>query len=341
MKMAWMLKAAASALALSPTVAVAQARGAAVAPLNYKSRVLANGLKVYSIRDPKSANVSVQVWYEVGSRDDPRGRSGFAHLFEHMMFKASRNLAPEQFDRLTEDVGGFNNASTNDDYTNYYEVVPANHLQRLLWAEADRMRSLVIEPGFFNSERDVVKEELRSRVLAQPYGKLFYLYFPQISYDVDPYARPGIGSIEDLDAATIEDVRAFHATYYRPDNAVLVVSGNFDQAQFDQWVDGYFGGIAVEDHRLRQGGGLAVHRLTLAKSVRQQLVLGFGQFRCADRLVAQPRDFLAKRGLAGLGALAPAEDRIDGEIAASLLRIEERARLAGELVAVDQRLVEP
>ena len=146
------------------------------------------------------------------------------------MFKASRNLVPEQFDRLTEDVGGFNNASTNDDYTNYYEVVPANHLQRLLWAEAERMGSLVVEPGFFASERDVVKEELRSRVLAAPYGRLFYLYLPQISYDVHPYARPGIGSIEDLDAATIDDVRAFHATYYRPDNAVLVVAGNFDQA---------------------------------------------------------------------------------------------------------------
>ena len=157
-------------------------------PIHYTSRTLANGLRVYAVRDPASSNVSVQVWYDVGSRDDPRGRSGFAHLFEHMMFKASRNLVPEQFDRLTEDVGGFNNASTNDDYTNYYEVVPANHLERLLWAEAERMGSLVVEPGFFASERDVVKEEYRSRVLAAPYGRMFYLYFPQISYDVLPYA---------------------------------------------------------------------------------------------------------------------------------------------------------
>ena len=230
-------------LAFCPATALAQPPIAAVAPIAYQSRTLANGLRVYSIRDTSSSNVSVQVWYDVGSKDDPRGRSGFAHLFEHMMFKATRNLVPEQFDRLTEDVGGFNNASTTDDYTNYYEVVPANHLQRLLWAEAERMSSLVIEPGFFASERDVVKEELRSRVLAQPYGRLFYLYLPQISYDVHPYARPGIGSIEDLDAATIEDVRAFHATYYRPDNAVLVVAGNFDQAQFDRWVDLYFAPI--------------------------------------------------------------------------------------------------
>ncbi len=240
-----------------------------VPAISYQSRTLANGLRVYSIRDPNSANVSVQVWYDVGSKDDPRGRSGFAHLFEHLMFKSTRNLVPEQFDRLTEDVGGFNNASTNDDYTNYYEVVPANHLERLLWAEAERMRSLVIEPGFFASERDVVKEELRSRVLAAPYGRLFYLYLPQISYEVHPYARPGIGSIEDLDAATIDDVRAFHATYYRPDNAVLVVAGNFDQARFDRWVDTYFGPIerpttriprvtAVEPER-RQARSYTVH----------------------------------------------------------------------------------
>ncbi len=236
----WMLRAAAAALAVVPVGAASAAGPAAIAPLSYQTRTLPNGLRVYAIQDPKSANVSVQVWYDVGSRDDPRGRSGFAHLFEHLMFKSTRNLAPEQFDRLTEDVGGFNNASTNDDYTNYYEVVPANHLQRLLWAEADRMRSLVIEPGFFSSERDVVKEELRSRVLAAPYGKLFYLYLPQISYDLHPYARPGIGSIADLDAATIDDVRAFHATYYRPDNAVLLVSGRFDQADLDRWVDEYF-----------------------------------------------------------------------------------------------------
>lgn len=234
-----------STSALAQTAAPAAPAGSAVVPpLNYQTRTLPNGLRVYAIRDPNSANVSVQVWYDVGSRDDPRGRSGFAHLFEHLMFKATRNMVPEQFDRLTEDVGGYNNASTNDDYTNYFEVVPANHLQRLLWAEAERMGSLAVQPDFFNSERDVVKEELRSRVLAAPYGKLFYLYLPMISYDVHPYARPGIGSIEDLDAATIDDVRAFHATYYRPDNAVLVVAGNFDQAQFDQWVDQYFAPIA-------------------------------------------------------------------------------------------------
>lgn len=216
----------------------------AVAPLAYTERTLPNGLRVYAIRDTSTANVSVQVWYDVGSKDDPAGRSGFAHMFEHLMFKGTRNLVDEQMDRLTEDVGGYNNASTAADYTNYYEVVPANHLERLLFAEADRMASLVVDAKVFASERDVVKEELRSRVLASPYGKLFYVYFPNISYAVHPYARPGIGSIADLDAATIDDIRAFHATYYRPDNAVLVVAGNFDPAQLDEWVDKYFAKIA-------------------------------------------------------------------------------------------------
>ncbi len=223
------------------------AASASVKPIAYTARTLANGLRVYAVRDTSTATVSVQVWYNVGSKDDPKGRSGFAHMFEHLMFKATRNLVPEQFDRLTEDVGGFNNASTNDDYTNYYETVPANHLQRLLFAEADRMATLVVEPKNFASERDVVKEELRLRVLAQPYGKLFSLYFPEISYTTHPYARPGIGSIEELEAASIDDVRAFHATYYRPDNAVLVVAGNFDPAKLDAWVDQYFAGIKKPD----------------------------------------------------------------------------------------------
>jgi zinc protease len=216
-----------------------------VEPLKFSERTLANGLKVYAMPDPNTANVSVQVWYDVGSKDDPEGRSGFAHLFEHIMFKATKNMPPETLDRLTEDVGGFNNASTYDDFTNYYEVVPANHLERLLWAEADRMGSLVVDEAIFKSERDVVKEEYRQRILASPYGKLFGLYLAQTNFTVHPYGRPGIGSIENLDAATVADVKAFHATYYRPDNAVLVVAGNFDQAQLDKWIDQYFAPIAT------------------------------------------------------------------------------------------------
>ena len=257
-------KAALVALALSTTALspLAQAQtgtkpaattaGVAVPPIVYRERTLANGMKVYASRDTSTPNVTVQVWYGVGSKDDPEGRSGFAHLFEHLMFKSTRNLPNEAFDRLTEDVGGFNNASTYDDFTNYYEVVPANHLQRLLWAESERLGSLVIDDAVFKSERDVVKEELRQRVLANPYGRFFNLYITQASFAQHPYKRPGIGSIEELDAATVDDVRAFHAAYYRPDNAALIVVGNFDEAQLDAWIDQYFAPLKTPAGTIKQ-----------------------------------------------------------------------------------------
>ena len=234
----------------APLVFSTAAAAAEVPPIPFKSRTLPNGLKVFWSTDRATPNVTLQVWYGVGSKDDPEGRSGFAHLFEHLMFKSTRNLPSEQFDRMTEDVGGFNNASTADDFTDYYQVVPANHLERLLWAEADRMSTLVIDEATFKSERDVVKEELRQRVLASPYGRLMALYLPQASYTTHPYKRPGIGSIEELDAATVDDVRAFHRTYYRPDNAALIVVGNFDEATFAAWVDRYFGPLKNPDQPL-------------------------------------------------------------------------------------------
>ena len=212
-----------------------------VPPIAFKSRTLPNGLRVLTSLDRTTPNVTVQVWYGVGSKDDPSGRSGFAHLFEHMMFKATRDYPAESMDRFTEDVGGMNNASTYDDFTNYYEVIPANHLERLIWVEGERMGSLVVDETNFKSERDVVKEELRQRVLANPYGRLFALYLPEATYKVHPYHRPGIGSIEQLDASTIDDVRAFHNEYYRPDNAALIVVGNFDEAELNAWIDKYLG----------------------------------------------------------------------------------------------------
>ena len=236
--------------ALAPVVIARPAAAAEVPPIKFTQRTLPNGLKVFASVDRSTPNVSVQVWYGVGSKDDPQGRSGFAHLFEHLMFKATRNMPAETFDRMTEDVGGFNNASTADDFTDYYQVVPANHLERLIWAEADRMSTLVVDEAGFKSERDVVKEELRQRVLASPYGRLMALYLPQASYTVHPYKRPGIGSIEELDAATVDDVRAFHRTYYRPDNAALVVVGNFDEAQLNAWVDKYFAPLRKPDQPL-------------------------------------------------------------------------------------------
>ncbi len=211
-----------------------------VPPLAFQQRTLANGLTVITLEDHSSPTVSVQVWYRVGGKDDPAGRSGFAHLFEHMMFKRTKNLAAEQFDRMTEDVGGMNNAGTGDDYTQYYEVVPSNHLERLLWAEAERMANLDVDDATFRSERAVVQEEYRQRVLANPYGRFHESFAPR-SYAVHPYRRGTIGDIAQLDAASLDDVRAFHRTFYRPDNAVLIVTGDFEQKELDAWIDRYFG----------------------------------------------------------------------------------------------------
>jgi zinc protease len=214
-----------------------------IVPVVFAERVLPNGLQVISVRSESSPTVSVHVWYHVGSKDDPTGRSGFAHLFEHLMFKSTRYLKSEQFDRLTEDVGGSNNAFTSDDVTAYHEVVPSNHLETLLWAEAERLSNLNVDEANFVSERAVVKEEYRQRVLATPYGR-FYNALEPAAYLSHPYKRPGIGSIADLEAASLADVAAFHRNYYRPDNATLVVAGDFDQKQLDAWVDKYFSPIA-------------------------------------------------------------------------------------------------
>ncbi|HEX3918621.1 MAG TPA: pitrilysin family protein [Caulobacteraceae bacterium] len=212
-----------------------------VPPINFHERVLANGLRVITSLDRTTPNVTVQVWYGVGAKNDPPGRSGFAHMFEHMMFKATRDMPAEYMDRLTEDVGGMNNAFTQDDTTAFYEVIPAADLQRLIWAESERMSALVVDRANFDSERQVVEEELRQRVLASPYGRLFYTLLPQDSFAVHPYHRSPIGSIEDLDAASLDDLQNFHATFYRPDDATLVIVGNYDPAQLDAWVDKYFG----------------------------------------------------------------------------------------------------
>jgi len=223
----------------APTAAAA---ALSIPPLAFRDRTLPNGLRVVTVEDHSSPTVSVQVWYGVGGKDDPAGRSGFAHLFEHLMFKSTKYLHSEQFDRLTEDVGGSNNASTREDLTNYFAVVPSNHLQRLLWAEAERMSNLDVNEANFKSERAVVQEEYRQHVLADPYGRFFEAFAPH-SYAAHPYRRGVIGNIAELDAASLDDVRRFHATYYRPDNALLIVAGDFDQAELDGWVDKYFGAV--------------------------------------------------------------------------------------------------
>jgi zinc protease len=229
-------------LAVSGAARAVSPPSLAVPPLEFRERVLENGLRVVTLQDHASPTVSVELWYEVGGKDDPPGRSGFAHLFEHLMFKSTRYLKPEQFDRMTEDVGGANNAGTGDDSTSYSNVVPSNHLERLLWAEAERLSNLNVDEANFRSERAVVQEEYRERVLASPYGRFHEAIAPR-SYAVHPYRRGVIGNVAELDAASLDDVRAFHRTFYRPDNAILIVAGDFDQKELDGWIDKYFAAI--------------------------------------------------------------------------------------------------
>src|ERR1041385_1106288 len=228
-----------AAVMLAAVAASAQTR---MPQMIFRDRTLKNGLRVLSVVDKSSPTVAINVWYHVGSKDDPDQRSGFAHLFEHIMFKSTKNMKAEMMDRLTEDVGGQNNAFTQDDVTVYYETVPSNYLETLLWAEAERLASLTVDEENFKSERAVVQEEFRQSILAPPNGRLFYA-LDQKSFSTHPYKRPTIGSIEDLDAATVDDVIKFHNTYYRPDNATLIVVGDFDQKQLDAWVDKYFAAI--------------------------------------------------------------------------------------------------
>ena len=213
-----------------------------VPPLRFEDRTLENGLRVLTLEDHTTPTAAVQVWYRVGSKDDPHDRSGFAHLFEHMMFKSTRRMPNETLDRLTEDVGGENNAYTSDDVTVYHETIPSNHLERLIWAEAERLGSLTVDETNFTVERDVVKEEFRQSVLAPPYGE-FDLWIQKASFQKHPYQRPTIGNIEELNAASLAEVRDFHSTFYRPDNAVLVVVGDFEPTVLNGWIDEYFGAL--------------------------------------------------------------------------------------------------
>jgi zinc protease len=220
--------------------------GLDIPPLKFEQRTLGNGLRVISLEDHSVPVVAIHVWYHVGSKDDPEGRSGFAHLFEHMMFKGTKRMPSEFVDRLTEDVGGENNAYTANDVTVYHEVVPSNHLERLLWAEAERLSALTVNRTNFMTERDVVKEEFRQSVLSQPYGE-FGEFIQKRSFAEHPYRRPTIGNIEELDASKFEEVVAFHTTFYRPDNATVIVAGDFDPAALQRWVDQYFAPIEKPD----------------------------------------------------------------------------------------------
>jgi len=210
-------------------------------PIEYYS--LDNGLKVVLAQDASAPTITVGVYYRIGFRIEPRDRTGFAHLFEHLMFQGSTNLGKMEFIRLVEGNGGVVNGSTRLDYTNYFQIVPAHTLETILWAEADRMSGLAITQENLVNQQGVVKNEVNDNVLNQPYGGFPWLSMPQLANENWYNGHNFYGDLAHIDAATLEDARAFFDAYYTPGNAVLVVAGDFDGAQAREWIRKYFAAL--------------------------------------------------------------------------------------------------
>ncbi|MGE5645046.1 MAG: M16 family metallopeptidase [Acidobacteriota bacterium] len=205
---------------------------------------LPNGLRVTLSPDATSPTAVVAVYYHVGFRIEPKDRTGFAHLFEHMMFQGSQNLGKMEFIKLIQQNGGVLNGSTRFDFTNYFEVVPSNKLETALWAEADRMKGLAITGENLKNQQGVVENEVKVNVLNQPYGGFPWLDMPQYANTNWYNAHNFYGDLKDIEAANLEDVRSFFKTYYAPNNAALVITGDIDVPRAKAMVEKYFGGIA-------------------------------------------------------------------------------------------------
>ena len=218
----------------------------------FETYKLPNGLTVILSVDRAIPTITVDVWYHVGSKNEAAGRTGFAHLFEHVMFTGSGHIPYGMHDKLTEGVGGNNNGSTNNDRTNYFETVPSNYLETALWLESDRMGYLLdtLDLGKLNAQRDVVKNERRQSYDNQPYGRVPEILSAAMYPKGHPYSWPVIGSMVDLSAASEEDVKSFFRLYYAPNNATVAVVGDFDPAEAKKLIQKYFGdlpkGKAVE-----------------------------------------------------------------------------------------------
>jgi len=209
---------------------------------DYKLVKLENGLTVILSEDHSTPIVNLQLWYHVGSKDEPRGRTGFAHLFEHLMFKGSHNVGSDEHLAMISRVGGDGNAYTTEDTTVFLETVPAEYLPLILWLEADRMATLRIDQRSLDSEREVVKEERRFRYENEPFGLLSEILYDN-AFSTHPYKHTPIGSMQDLEAASIEDVQDFFNTYYVPENATLTLVGDFESDYALQMVEHYFGRV--------------------------------------------------------------------------------------------------
>ena len=233
-----------ASLVIAPPVAAqrAPARSNDAISIPFERITLPNGLTVILSPNQATPTVAVDVWYHVGSKNEAKGRTGFAHMFEHVMFTGSGNVPYGLHDRLTEGVGGNNNGSTSNDRTNYYENVPSNYVETALWMEADRMGFLLdkLDSAKFVAQRDIVQNERRQGVDNQPYGRAFEILNVGLYPETHPYSWPVVGYMSDLQQATLEDVKDFFRLYYAPGNATIAIVGDFDPAQAKQWVARYF-----------------------------------------------------------------------------------------------------
>ncbi len=216
-----------------------------LAELQLEDYTLDNGLRVVLHPDASTPVVSLAVYYDVGSRNEREGRTGFAHLFEHMMFQGSENVGKAEHFQFIMKAGGTMNGTTSTERTNYYETLPADQLPLGIWLESDRMRSLAVTQENLDNQREAVKEEKRLRYDNQPYGQIFDLLMSMV-YKNFANAHSTIGSMDDLDAATVEDVREFFRVYYAPNNAVLVLSGSFEPKTAKDLIEKYFGSIPAQ-----------------------------------------------------------------------------------------------
>jgi len=236
---------------LSLAVAVPQAQQKAPAGksasinIPFDAYTLPNGLRVILSQDRTTPTVAVNLWYHVGSKNEEKGRTGFAHLFEHVMFTGSGNIPYGMHDKLTSGIGGSNNGTTDNDRTLYFETVPSNYLESALWLESDRMGFLLeaLDIDKLNAQRDIVKNERRQRIDNQPYGRVGEILSAAMYPAGHPYSWSVIGSMDDLSAASEEDVKNFFRLYYAPNNAILTIVGDFDPAQTRAGVEKYFGPI--------------------------------------------------------------------------------------------------
>lgn len=212
------------------------------AKLNYQIATLDNGLKVVVSEDRSTPIVHVEMWYRVGSKNEPAGRTGFAHLFEHLMFKGSKNVRSDEHLTMISRVGGDGNAYTTEDATVFLQTVPSQYLPLVLWLEADRMATLRIDQRTLDAEREVVKEERRWRYENEPFGLLSEIIYDH-AFTTHPYKHTAIGSMRDLEAASIDDVREFYNTFYVPENATLVIVGDINPDDTLQMIEHYLGRV--------------------------------------------------------------------------------------------------